>query len=245
MEDKFETFEVDLNESMHQLSKKVEATECELQELRQAAKTQEDQSIHRKEEEELFGPEFDYRGYLETVKSKGAGKGKGLTKEKEVELRRSVTFGKYDDGILSSEIIQHLESLVEDEKDFVEEICARGRKWATTGVVKFKSEAAMWQYMKKHRGETGEFGGKTIYKEVAFVEGQDISRDRHIKKTKGACFEVIKDLDKEDLDVKFRSGVVKHKGHKLAHWDDTVKKMVFESLYADVEVQYMKLMGLE
>ena len=70
--------------------------------------------------------------------------------EQDDEKRRTITLGKFPEDTKSEYIIETIEKLIENFKQDIEDngIFAYGKKFATMGAVRFKTEEAMWTYLK-------------------------------------------------------------------------------------------------
>lgn len=180
------------------------------------------------------------------VKGKGKGKdnkgkdGKGMTEEKKEELSRSVVFGRFPDGTLTSDIIDHLKGEMEGED--VEEIYGRGPKYANQGVVRFPNLGSMWTWMVDNKGKYMEFDGKKVFKEVAFVEGEDKDKIKGLRKAKRAIYEERDDVEDGDVTVTYGVGVVRFKGKRVAAWCDEDRRVKWEDGYEAEGDRHDKLM---
>ena len=57
-----------------------------------------------------------------------------------------------------------LNTKIETVKESVDEVFAFGKEWATRGAVRFKTEDAMWSYLKSEEPEANfKYKGKTMY----------------------------------------------------------------------------------
>ena len=57
-----------------------------------------------------------------------------------------------------------MNKLIPSVKDNIDEVFAFGKKWATRGAVRFKTEASMWSYLKDENTKSSfEFSGRKIY----------------------------------------------------------------------------------
>ena len=74
--------------------------------------------------------------------------------EPDDEKNRTITFGRFAEDTKSEYIIETVEKLIENFKQDIEDngIVAYGKKFATMGAVRFKTEEAMWMYL-KHENE--------------------------------------------------------------------------------------------
>ena len=70
--------------------------------------------------------------------------------EPDDKKRRTITFGRFAEDTKSEYIIETVEKLIENFKQDIEDngIFAYGKKFATMGAVRFKTEEAMWMYLK-------------------------------------------------------------------------------------------------
>ena len=66
--------------------------------------------------------------------------------EHDDERRRTITFGRFAEDTKSEFFIETVEKLIENFKQDIEDhgIFAYGKKFATMGAVRFKTEEAMW-----------------------------------------------------------------------------------------------------
>ena len=71
--------------------------------------------------------------------------------EQSYEKSRTITFGKFPDDTKSERIIETIETVLKDFMHDIEDdgIFAYGKKFATMGAARFKTEEAMWKYLKK------------------------------------------------------------------------------------------------
>ena len=71
--------------------------------------------------------------------------------EQSYEKSRTITFGKFPDDTKSERIIETIETMLKDSMHDIEDdgIFAYGKKFATMGAARFKTEEAMWKYLKK------------------------------------------------------------------------------------------------
>ena len=70
--------------------------------------------------------------------------------EPDDERRRTITFGRFAEDTKSEHVIKTVEKLIENFKQDIEDngIFAYGKKFATMCAVRFKTEEAMWMYLK-------------------------------------------------------------------------------------------------
>ena len=70
--------------------------------------------------------------------------------EQNYEKSRTITFGKFPEDTKSERIIETIETVLKDFMHDIEDngIFAYGKKFATMGAARFKTEEAMWTYLK-------------------------------------------------------------------------------------------------
>ena len=80
--------------------------------------------------------------------------------------RRTITLGKFAEDTRSEYIVEIIEKLIENFKNDIEDkgIFAYGRKFATRGAARFKTEEAMWKYLKhENTSKRIDIDGHTFY----------------------------------------------------------------------------------
>ena len=91
--------------------------------------------------------------------------------EPDDEKRRTITFGKFAEDTKSECIIETVEKLIENFKQDIEDngIFAYGKKFAAMGAVRFKTEEAMWTYLKhENTCKCMNIDGHTLYREQSY-----------------------------------------------------------------------------
>ena len=108
------------------------------------------------------------RDEVDTVKkdiSELQGRSPGKS-EPDDEKNRTITFGRFAEDTKSEYIIETVEKLIENFKQDIEDngIFAYGKKFATMGAVRLKTEEAMWMYLKhENTSKRMNIDGHTLY----------------------------------------------------------------------------------
>jgi hypothetical protein len=179
-------------------------------------------------------------------KGKGKSKGKsGKDAKREEEMARTITAGSYGEGTAADDIIKHLEELMKDYKDDIDEVYSFGARWADRGAVRFLTREAMWKYMVARKGNhkhswEGKAGPKSIYLSVAWQENEEKEQTTALRKAVRAVIETMKEEaeeTKKNLTATYRTGTLKFKGVTWAQWSKKEEKMEWKT----EEVQEAKM----
>jgi hypothetical protein len=165
--------------------------------------------------------------------------------------RRTVGFGPFPDDTKSVDIIKFIEGVIADMKGDVEEVYAYGKKFAERGAARFKSEEAMWAYMRGRSGKhMHEYEGVKVYCNVDSrakdPNAEDVKRERAVRKVVRAIIETNGGdgfKTKKEIDANYKKGIVWWKDKRVATWKDGQMELSEEA--APWKAQYTVLMRAE
>ena len=124
-------------------------------------------------------------------------------------------------------------------------VFAYGKKFATRGAARFKTEDAMWSYLKKDDTEVRfEIEGHRIYinRDVRKTP-EDEARDKAVRKLVRAIIEEAGgdgNAVKKLIDADYRQGIVRHKDVRVGEFTNYKMELVGEG--KKLETRYNKLM---
>ena len=166
--------------------------------------------------------------------------------EPDDEKRRTITFGKFAEDTKSEYIIETVEKLIENFKQDIEDngIFAYGKKFATMGAVRFKTEEAMWTYLKhENTSKCMNIDGHTLYMNRATKgTSDDQARTKAVRKLVRAI------IDEEGggahtrtkIDTNYRRGIVWY--HDVRKGDFKDGQMELTNIGAKFGTKFKKLM---
>ena len=158
---------------------------------------------------------------------------------------RTITYGEFDEDTKNDEITILLNTKIETVKESVDEVFAFGKKWATRGAVRFKTEDAMWSYLKSEESEANfKYKGKTIYVNRS-VRGssEEEARTKAVRKLVRAIIEVTDGeaaATKAQIDANYKKGVVRFKDIRVGEYVDG--KMQLRGEAQLIQAHFDKLM---
>ena len=139
--------------------------------------------------------------------------------------KRTITFGEFHEDTKGIDIVALLNKKVEKVSENVDETFAYGKKWATRGAVRFKSETTMWEYLKAE-GSPASFqhNGKTIYTNRD-VRGstEDEARTKAVRKLVRTIIERVGtdgSATKALIDANYHKGIVRYKDVRVGEYID-------------------------
>ena len=142
------------------------------------------------------------------------------------ERRRTITFGRFAEDTKSEYIIETIEKLIENFKEDIEDkgIFAYGKKFATMGAVRFKTEEAMWMYLKhENTSKRMNIDGHTLYVNRD-IQGtsEDQARTKAVRKLVRAIIEEEggSAQTKAKIDTNYRRGIVWYHGVRMGDFKD-------------------------
>ena len=146
--------------------------------------------------------------------------------EQDDEKRRTITLGKFPDDTKSEYIIETIEKLIENFKQDIEDngIFAYGKKFATMGAVRFKTEEAMWTYLKHNNtSKCMNTDGHTLYVNRAEQgTSDDQARTKAVRKLVRAIIEEEGGgaHTKTKIDTNYRRGTVWYHDVRMGDFKD-------------------------
>ena len=143
------------------------------------------------------------------------------------ERKRTITFGKFAEDTRSEYIIETIEKLIENFKGDIEDkgIFAYGKKFATRGAARFKTEEAMWMYLKhENTRKRIDIDGHTFYVNRD-IQGtsEDQSRTKAVRKLVRAIIEEEggnAQTTKAKIDTNYRRGIVWYHDVRMGDFKD-------------------------
>jgi hypothetical protein len=150
---------------------------------------------------------------------------------------RTLTFGNFPEDTKSEFIIEQISKKLESVKADLEEdgIYAFGKKFATRGAVRFRTEAAMWTYLRSAEAKIQfEVNGTRIYTNRDGNNSEaDEARDKAVRKLVRAIIEVEggdAKAVKELIDTNYRKGIVRYKDLRVGEYMDGQMQLKGEGL---------------
>ena len=162
---------------------------------------------------------------------------------------RTITFGDFSDDTKSEAIIDTLNKMISSVKDNIDEVFAYGKKWATRGAVRFKTEASMWSYLKDENTKSSfDFSGTKIYTNRAVRDNpEDEGRVKAVRKLVRAIIEQVIEHEgatgegaKKEIDANYRKGIVRYKDVRVGEYK--IGKMELKNDGTNLESRFNKLM---
>jgi hypothetical protein len=177
--------------------------------------------------------------------NKGAGKGDAQKR------KRTINFGRFPEDTKAADIENFMKEVLKDVSSDVEEVFAYGKKFAERGGARFKSEAAMWDYMTAQAGaHKHEYEGSTIYCNVDTWSQDPTSekamKERAVRKLVRAIIETQGGNGKAvkaNIDTNYNRGIVWWMDERIAEWKDD--RMQFKDAGAQFRSAFDQLMAAE
>jgi hypothetical protein len=168
--------------------------------------------------------------------------------KREEEKKRTITFGDFPEDTKSEYIVSALsQKLAALRADLdTDGIFAYGRKFATRGGARFKTEAAMWSYL-RDKGTERKFDidGHTIYMNRDFRNSaEDEHRVKSVRKLVRAIIEHHGGdgtSTKTAIDTDYKRGIVWFKDARVGEYANG--KMILKGSGSEVEERFTALMG--
>ena len=146
--------------------------------------------------------------------------------EPDDERRRTITFGRFAEDTKSEYIIETVEKLIDNFKQDIEDngIFAYGKKFATMGAVRFKTEEAMWMYLKhENTSKRMNVDGHMLYVNRATKgTSDDQARTKAVRKLVRAIIEEEggSAQTKTKIDTNDRRGIVWYHDVRMGDFKD-------------------------
>jgi phage terminase large subunit GpA-like protein len=163
------------------------------------------------------------------------------------QKRRTITFGNFPEDTKSEFIIQQIEARLQEVKGDLdsEGVFAFGKRFATRGAARFKTEQAMWQYLRSDGAKQHfEVNGVRVYmnRDVRKTPA-DEAKDKAVRKLVRAIIETEGGRPSEvktNIDTDYRRGIVRYKDLRIGVYTDG--KMQFHEAGSKFEGRFIELM---
>ena len=163
----------------------------------------------------------------------GGGKGGGKSAVALEQASRTITFGQFPEGTLSTTIVDFIRATVgEQVTKEADEIFAYGKKYAERGAVRFKTSGAMWKHMEDHAGNhRHDYGDGHVYVNPHNDGriGEDLDKSKAANRMTRAIIEHVGGNPKEvktDIQANHGTGTVKYQGKRVLEWKDGAMQVV-------------------
>jgi hypothetical protein len=145
---------------------------------------------------------------------------------KKDKWRRTVAFGPFPEDTRSDDIVKFMEEALAEYTADLEEVYAYGKEFAEKGGARFKTEEAMWTYMRARSGKhVHDYEGVHVYCNVdnrsKNPDSDDSLRERAVRKVVRAIIETSggdSNKTKAEIDTNYKKGIVWWKEQRVATW---------------------------
>ena len=229
------------------IEEKVAVTESSSTNPAQAARGEEVQNTIQQIQATIAEMKTGSSGGTSAKAPNGKGGAKGETN---MEKRsRTINFGKFPDDTKVEDIVTMINEKVKAVEQDIEEVFAYGKKIAERGGARFKSSDAMWEYVMSQAGNHQyKYKDTTIYCNADSgsidPESETAQREKAVRKVVRAIIEANGGdgkLVKQEIDARYRKGVVIWKDQRVAEWMDGNMKLI--NAGTQFQESFQKLMG--